>query len=244
MGGYAKALFNLDPYDIIDRTRVLNGSLNDPFDTYVLLKELHHQYNLKPVYFFLLGDYGSKDKNVSYTNNKLRALIKRTKEYADIGIHPSYISNKHPSGINKEISRLSGIVEKEITQSRQHFLMLQLPETYLNLINSGIKDDYTMGYSSMTGFRAGICTPFYFYDLIGEKETKLRVHPLSVMDVTLKDHLSLSPEKAKKHVQGIIDEIRSVKGTFISLWHNQALSNYREWKDWREVYEQIIQKAG
>ena len=43
------------------------------------------------------------------------------------------------------------------------------------------------------GFRASICTPFYFYDLrIEELSNKLKVHPFSVMDATFKYYLKLN----------------------------------------------------
>ena len=72
-----------------------------------------------------------------------------------------------------------------VTKSRQHFLAFELPTTYLKLIQSGILEDYSMGYASHLGFRAGICSPFRFYNLLEEKETDLVVYPFQVMDVTL-----------------------------------------------------------
>jgi len=48
----------------------------------------------------------------------------------------------------------------------------------------------------LPGFRAGICSPYNFYDLDIEVETKLRVHPFMVMDGTLKDYMKLTPTDA------------------------------------------------
>jgi len=45
---------------------------------------------------------------------------------------------------------------------------------YLSKFNSvKIEEDYSMGYPEVCGFRAGICTPFKFYDLLNETETDL-----------------------------------------------------------------------
>jgi len=41
----------------------------------------------------------------------------------------------------------------------------------------------------------------------------------------------------------LIEEVRKVNGTFISLWHNESLSEEKRWKGWRTVYETLIQKA-
>ena len=77
-------------------------------------------------------------------------------------------------------------------------------------------------HASHLGFRASICTPFYFYDIEVESSTNLKVHPFSVMDATLKYYLNLHPNEALAHIQTIIDEIKNVNGHFISVWHNET----------------------
>jgi hypothetical protein len=34
-----------------------------------------------------------------------------------------------------------------------------------------------------------------------------------------------------------------VNGTFISLWHNESLSDYRNWEGWKNVYEEMAKMA-
>jgi len=103
-------------------------------------------------------------------------------------------------------------------------------------------EDYTMGYAAEPGFRAGICTPFYFYDLDYETETKLLVYPFTVMDGTLRDYKDVGIEEAKAIIQSLIYEVKAVNGTFISLWHNESLSDQGRWKGWREVYTYLLSK--
>jgi hypothetical protein len=134
-------------------------------------------------------------------------------------------------------------LNRDITKSRQHFLKLDLPTTYRNLINLDIRDDYTMGYALLPGFRASICDPFPFYDLDLESETKLIIHPFTVMDGTLRDYMNLGIEEAISSIHKLIDEVKAVEGTFISLWHNESLSDQQRWKGWRNVYESMIRYA-
>lgn len=98
-----------------------------------------------------------------------------------------------------------------------------------------------MGYASLPGFRAGTCTPFPFYDLTSEKETSLRIFPFQVMDGTLNQYMKLSPDEALEECKKLIDEVKKVNGTFISLWHNESLSEMREWKQWRNVYYKLLE---
>ena len=164
-------------------------------------------------------------------------------DYASVGIHPSYNTIEHPELLKKEIRNLRAVLNKDVTCSRQHFLRIVLPSTYRNLIEHDITDDYSMGYAALPGFRAGICTPFNFYDLDLEIETKLRIHPFAVMDGTLNDYLGLTPADAIDQIKSLIREVKKVDGTFISLWHNESLSDQKRWKGWKRVYEQLIKEA-
>ena len=100
-----------------------------------------------------------------------------------------------------------------------------------------------MGYASEVGFRASICAPFYFYDLDFEAKTKLKIYPFAVMDVSLNLYLNLLPDEAIAECKTLIDEVNAVGGKFITLWHNQNLSNEKEWRGWVRVYEDLVAYA-
>jgi hypothetical protein len=243
IGGYLKSLSKFDFSEIGDRTRVLLGINKDPYDTYQFQLEIIKKYNLKSIYFFLLGDYGINDKNLPIESKKFQTLIKTIGDYAEIGIHPSYGSNKSKEQLKKEVNRLSNVLHRDITKSRQHFLKLTLPGTYRNLIDLDITNDYTMGFASQVGFRASICTPFNFYDLDMELETKLKVHPFAIMEGTLKYNMEISPQEAMAKIKPLIDEVKSVNGVFMSLWHNDTLNNKKIWEGWQAVYEEMVEYA-
>lgn len=240
VGGYFKSVFKFNFPEIGERTKVLLGLQKDPYDTYSFQLEMLKKYKFKSIYFFLLGDYGVNDKNLPVESKKFQALIKMLGDYAEVGIHPSYGSNKSRDQLKKEVMRLSKVMHRDITNSRQHFLKLTLPETYRNLIDLDITDDYTMGYASLVGFRASICTPFNFYDLDNELETNLKVHPFAIMEGTLKYYMNIPPEDAMHYIKPLIDEVKNVNGTFISLWHNDTLNDQKIWKGWKSIYEQMV----
>jgi len=140
----------------------------------------------------------------------------------------------------KERKRLSEIAKRPITRSRQHYLMLRFPDTFAHLVENEIIHDYTMGYADYPGFRAGTCSEYPFYNLQNETLTKLIIHPFTVMDATLNKYRNESPEQAIKSIKVLMDEVREVDGTFISLWHNESLSEKWHWKGWRKVYEEML----
>lgn len=243
LGGFVKALRLNDYREFKERLDVLLNRIPDPFDTYKLHLALQQKYSLKVIFFFLLADYGPNDKNIPVHNRYFRQVIRELADYADIGIHPSYASAEKPGVLQQEITRLSNILHREITKSRQHFLRLEMPLTYRNLINCDITEDYTMGYAEEPGFRASICTPFSFFDLDLDTKTSLKIFPFAVMDGTLNDYMNLTPAQAIDVISGLIKEVKTVGGTFISLWHNSTLNDKNHWKGWLTVYEEMIKTA-
>jgi len=243
LGGFLNAASKFDFAEISERFRVLASLQKDPFDTYEIQLELQREYKLKPIYFILFAEYGFNDKNIPVYNSKFKTLIKSLADYAEVGIHPSYGSNTNVKKLKIEVERLSKVVNREITKSRQHFLKLNMPSTYRNLINLDVTDDYSMGFAAQPGFRAGICVPYNFFDLDLDTETHLRIHPFTLMDGTLRDYMNVTAENAMDHIKPLIAEVKKVNGTFISLWHNESLGNSKRWTGWQTVYEQMINEA-
>jgi hypothetical protein len=64
-----------------------------------------------------------------------------------------------------------------------------------------------------------------FYDLSKEEETELKIFPFQIMDATLNKYLKLSENEAISNIEKIVNKVKEVNGTFISLWHNESLSN-------------------
>lgn len=242
-GGLFSDLINFNLQGFKDRFNSVFRISIDPYDTYDYQVKLFERYNLHPIYFILLGEYATYDKSVPHQNKHMQSLIKFMGDNGDVGIHPSYASSENPEKIRKEILRLSHILHQEIHLSRQHFLKLSIPETYQRLLEYDITDDYTMGYADLPGFRASICSPFYFYDLDLEVETSLKIHPFAIMDGTLKDYMNIEPERAMDIITPLIDAVKEVNGEFISIWHNESFAENERWKGWRKIYEDHLEAA-
>jgi hypothetical protein len=100
-----------------------------------------------------------------------------------------------------------------------------------------------MGYQSHLGFRAGICTPFYFYDLTNEIVTDLKIFPFCIMDSIMFDYMKISPAKAFQHIKNIVNEVKNVNGTLISIWHDRTFSNTGLYKGWKEIFIETVKFA-
>ena len=229
-------------------TNIINtglGKTKDPFDTYQFLNAIHNKYNFEAIFFFLLSYKGDKahDVNIHPNDKALQDLILATSKSAKIGIHPSYASNSNTNKLKEEKELLDTLLGVKTDISRQHYLKVHLPKTYLQLIKAGISHDYTMGHAAEVGFRAGTCTPFYWYDLQLDKQSHLKVHPFAVMDSTLQKYLKVNPTEAIVLIEELLNNVKMVGGTFYSLWHNESLSETGHWKGWTKVYEKMLAMA-
>jgi len=240
-GGMLKSMVNGQWSMVGDRIKVLRGKLKDPYDSYEWMDKLHEQYNLQPRYFFLIPYKNSiYDKNILPNKKELQQLIKQHASKYNIGIHPSWQSGDDPSLIKKEIKALENISGKKIISSRQHYIRFSLPQTFRYLIDAGIKEDFSMGYGSINGFRASVASPFYWYDLEEEKATDLLLYPFCYMEANSFYEQKFSAAQSLSEMIQYYNVVRSVNGTFISIWHNNFLGTDDLFKGWKEIYKEFI----
>ena len=228
----------------LERIKVLTGNIQDPFDCYAWLNQLHQQYKLQPVYFFLVAEKNSLyDKNILPHKDAMWRLVKHHAKKYSIGLHPSWQSGDDRVLIKKEKEQLEAMADigpAVITRSRQHYIRFNLPEGYQRLIAAGITDDYSMGYGSVNGFRASVASSFYWYDLEKEKQTALRIHPFCFMDANSFYEQKQNPQNTLEELIHYLSICKEVNGSLITIWHNNFLGSAVDFKGWKEMYEKFI----
>ncbi len=240
--GFYKELLTLKWEQFSERINVLMGRKKDPFDVSDWIDSLHEKYKLNAVYFFLIAEKRKRyDKNISPYNNAMQQLIKRHAKKYKIGIHPSWQSGDDKNILKKEIDLLRNITIQEVTVSRQHYIRMTLPETYRLLIENDIKEDYSMGYGSINGFRASITSPFYWYNLKKDEQTDLMIYPFCYMEANSFFEQGYTATQAAEELQEYYDTVESVKGELITIFHNHFLTTQETWIKWRKMYEMFLQ---
>ena len=77
--------------------------------------------------------------------------------------------------------------------------------------------DATLGYAAHVGFRCGICLPHKPYDVIDNRIIDLWEIPLIVMEGTLHQYRSLSPDQGLASIESLIETVRKYHGVFVLL---------------------------
>jgi hypothetical protein len=221
-----------------ERMAIISGKKEDPFDCYDFLINTHKERKLKCIYFFLLGDYGTNDKNIAATNRNFQELIKHVADYSVTGIHPSFGSNNSVQQLKVEVNRLSNITHRQISKSRQHFSILHFPGTYRDLLQAGISDDYSLGYTNRNGFRASFCHSYRWYSLEDESATALLIHPFVFTETTAEYFAKSGQGDVLSQAKKWIDIVKKYKGELVSVFHNDTLN-----EGMKENYKQFISLA-
>ncbi|HLV42525.1 MAG TPA: polysaccharide deacetylase family protein [Brumimicrobium sp.] len=235
----AKDVLKNNRFRLKERKSVLAGQIKDPYDTYDKIEAIAKRgFDVK--FFWLLGEYGTYDRNVDYHNINHRRLIFDVDKYANVGLHPSYRSNQSKTSLRDEKLRIEEILNREVTHTRQHFLKVKLPITYTDLEKVGFTDDYSLGYADQLGFRAGVARPFMWYNLLANEVSALKLHPISYMDGTLNEYMELTIDEAINTVQQLKKEVQTYGGNLVALWHNETIGDYGRWKGWSKVLEETL----
>ncbi|MEI8279006.1 MAG: polysaccharide deacetylase family protein [Bacteroidota bacterium] len=241
VGGYLRDIVAGRWGKISERKSVLSKKQPDPYDSFQYLQQLHAETGYQPIYFILAASSTSEfDKNISPTHPAMQTLVRQMGNEGKLGIHPSYFTAREKGLFLKEKTVLERIAGKEITQSRQHFIKFVIPKTPIKLIKKGIKDDYSLGYGSHLGFRAGTGQSFRWYDIGYETISPIRIHPFCFMDTTAKYEMGLSVIDAFTQLDLMKRSLQRANSQLVTIFHNFSLGTDPEWKGWAEAYTDFV----
>jgi len=239
LAGFLLDLSTLRLKRVIQRISVWFNARKDPYDNFSTLIALHKKHHVNSMFFFQFAEYSTYDKNVSPNNNKFRYLIKSVADYSKVSLAASYSSFQDIDLLKQEKKNLSNVINRVINYSRLRYNRVDVPETYRNLVEAEFTDDYTMGYPHEIGFRAGICSPFYFYDITLEVQQPIKIHPFAVHDYAL-INLNTEDDIINK-ITGLYEQVKYVNGDFITVFSNELLGGNKK-VNWLNLYGKVIQK--
>ena len=241
IGGTFNDLLELKIRRLFQRYLTIFGFRRDPYDTFKWIINKQKQTKTKFIVFFLIGDYSTFDKNINVNKKRFISLIKSVSDYCKVGLKASFFALEDINILKKEKLKLESITNYELEASRHSFSKLNIPESYRNLVELEVKQDFTMGYINHTGFRAGTCTPFQFYDLVYEVQTPLQINSFHCIDYAfLKKHSLLDK---RQELEQLIYEVKKVNGTFTPIFHNYTFGDEDRWKGFKKLFTLILDSA-
>jgi len=239
IGGLLLDLGNFRFRDVLDRFSVMMRLKKDPYDNFFELVDIHKKFPIKTMFFFQFAKHSAHDKNVSTNNNKFRYLIKSVADYSIVSLSTSFISSYDKNVLREEKKQLGNLINRPISYARLRYNKVNVPATYRNLVETEFTDDFSMGYTHEIGFRAGTCTPFYFYDINTEVRQPIKIHPFAMHDYALVKYKS--KEEVYEKMDKVYRLVKQVKGDFILVFSNELLGGKQQ-LNWMELYQSLLKR--
>mgnify|MGYP003319005597 CR=1 FL=1 len=113
----------------------------------------------------------------------MRKLIRELKNNdVELGLHTSYASAEHLELVLQEKKSIEMAIGRKITTNRNHYLRLITNNQLDTLVEAGVKEDFTVGFAEMPGFRMGTCRAVKYINPDTLEVKDLILHPLTMMD--------------------------------------------------------------
>jgi hypothetical protein len=226
-----------NPLSLSKRLQSIVNPEADPNNSFTYIRELVENQPKTRIFWHCGSRFNQYDKQVALDYRPFQEAVKTMDKAVHCGLHPSFAAYTDEKVLQQEKQYLENTLNRAITDSRMHYIMLSMPHTYRSLIKAGITNDYSMGYPDTPGFRAGTSLPFFWYDLENENSTSLRIHPFCIMEATCKHYLQHSPTEAIQAGNKIKAQLRKTGGNFCFIFHNESLGSQASWKGWNSVFE-------
>lgn len=207
--------------------KIMKGKQTDPFDVFEKLDALHLYCRVRPYFFF----------NVSQEyingNKKLAQETSRLVQYYASNFRVGLLWNSRSSD-DKEWMEV--IADKKISSARHPAYDGARYTYYRNLLKAGIEEDFSMGYASRNGFRASVCSSYYWFDLENDEETSLRLFPVCFRDLSAIASGS-NAGSAYNQLMSYYNLVKKLNGLMVTSWSNELPWNETSTGNWRKMFE-------
>jgi hypothetical protein len=152
---------------------------------------------------------------------------------AQLGWHSSCYS------LDGSPRRLITLSPDSLTLHRSHYLSCSI-EKMQQLVDMGVKDDFTMMFADQAGFRLQTTRAVRWINPLTWQLTELTLHPMTVMDCTLshEHYMGLTEDEAYFECQRLFEKVHQNAGELVLLWHNTSIDQQGYHRD---LYEKLIE---
>jgi hypothetical protein len=151
----------------------------------------------------------------------------------EVGLHGSYESYRDGDRLAGEKRRLESVLGHEVVGCRQHYLNLDVPETWRLQREAGLRYDASLGTATEPGFQDG-------YGIRRPFDDEFVVFPVTLMDVALPSEGDL--EAAWDECAALLEEARENEAVMSIDWHPRSFSE-RDFPNYLPLYRRLVERA-
>jgi len=221
-------------------------SKEEPYWQFQKIIDIENRNEVKSTFFFLnesiklnifsISSWKYSLGRYNFNSEKIKEIICQLDNGGwEIGLHGSLLSYNNISLLRKEKKTLEKIVGHNVSGVRQHYLNLEIPETWSIQEEVGFNYDASFGLKYDIGYKNDIHFPFM------PLKNNFMVMPLPLMDGYLFDK-SNSRDSAWKMAKNIIDEAEKKKAILVILWHQRVFYE-KDFPEYSLLYEELIKEC-
>ena len=223
---------------MVEHPLVLLGLRKDPWNTFEEFISMFYKMPFSLRFFFLYSKESYLDRGISTTNVSFQTLIKGVADYFEVSLLASYPSRSVGKQLGKERNNLNALIHRSVKSIRFAWGVTTVNESYRSLLAQEVTADFSLGYSSVFGYRASTAVPFFYYDLANEMSTSLMVYPVVATENAFSALTSIDIIRQIKQFEKILPLPSAVHCFAIS---NKVLENSKENEALRSVFISYLQ---
>lgn len=214
---WVKSILQLNLWEVVEHLMVLFGLRKDPWDTFDVFKHYFKGSPLRIQFFFLYSSVSYHDRAISYLDPRFQSKIKEVADYFKVSLLASFSAQSNGKKLRDEREKLNQLIHRDVDSVRYAWGVSTVGETYQPLVAQEVRNDFSLAYPDLIGYRASTTIPYLFYDLANEMTTELTVYPVVANEDSLR---KLTPIDAIKKLRQLYSKIPMSTGV-----HCFALTN-------------------
>ena len=235
---WCKSIVQLNLWEVVEHPLVLLGLRKDPWNTFEEFISMFYKMPFSLRFFFLYSKESYLDRGISTTNVSFQTLIKGVADYFEVSLLASYPSRSVGKQLGKERNNLNALIHRSVKSIRFAWGVTTVNESYRSLLAQEVIADFSLGYSSVFGYRASTAVPFFYYDLANEMSTSLKVYPVVATENAFSALTSIDIIRQLKQFEKSLPLTSAVHCFAFS---NKVLENSKENEALRSVFISYLQ---
>ncbi len=217
----------------------------DQFEWYTALCE---KFNIPEWFYFKVCGRGETEATYLYDDKQTKEIVERLTRKNNpsfvFGFHPSQNMFGNKQQWDKEVARITSLLQKKPSIGRNHHLLYNHETLRLweNITEATLHISNCV-FHRRQGFRSGVCIPYRLFDLYQRRIMNLVEHPCQIMDTVIRYDEKVKTEEERWHdVQSAVDLVKQYQGELVLTWHIY-IRNKKLIQDYFQWCEKVVQYA-
>lgn len=210
------------------------------YSQFELYTNLTEKYNIKEWFYFKVCGKGETEATYLFGDKQTKEIVDKLKKMNNpnvvLGFHPSQNMFGNQKQWNKEVDRITELLQEKPVIGRNHHLLYNYETLRMwESISDSPLSISNCVFHKRQGFRSGVCVPYHLFDLFQQRVMRLIEHPCQIMDTVIRyDTKIKSNEERWSDIQTVIEQVRKHKGELVLTWHiyirnKKLIQDYYHW---------------